>query len=157
MGLWDAIRSFFSGDREMQGGGEGGNRIYVGNLSYKVKEEELRSLFSKYGRIKALHLIRDKITRRLKGYAFLELDSSDSSKALELNGKDFLGRKLVVSMAKVKTPRSAAPSSNRRPPRSGGHSSSGPNNRWNKKRRSGPRVYGAPDAATGDATIKRYE
>ncbi len=105
MGLWDAIRRFFSGDHEMRGS-EGGNRIYVGNLSYKVKEEELRSLFSKYGRIKALHLIRDKMTRRLKGYAFVELDSADNSKALELNGKDFLGRKLVVSLAKAKTPRS---------------------------------------------------
>ncbi len=154
MGLWDAIKSFFSGDRDMQGSGEGGNRIYVGNLSYKVKEEELRSLFSKYGRIKALHLIRDKMTRRLKGYAFVELDSADNSKALELNGKDFLGRKLVVSLAKAKTPRSSAPA---RRPRSGGGSSGGPNNRWNKKRRSGPRVYGAPDAAAGDTTIKRYE
>jgi RNA recognition motif-containing protein len=154
MGFWDAIRRFFSGDGDMQGGGEGGNRIYVGNLSYKVKEEELRSLFSKYGRIKALHLIRDKMTRRLKGYAFVELDAADNSKALELNGKDFLGRKLVVSLAKAKTPRSAAPSKR---PRSGGNSSGGPNNRWNKKRRSGPRVYGAPDVASGDATIKRYE
>lgn len=153
MGFWDAIRRFFSGDHEMQGG-EGGNRIYVGNLSYKVKEEELRSLFSKYGRIKALHLIRDKMTRRLKGYAFVEMESADNSKALELNGKDFLGRKLVVSLAKAKTPRSSSPT---RRPRSGGQSSSGSNHRWNKKRRSGPRVYGAPDAASGDATIKRYE
>ncbi len=154
-GIWDAIRNFFTGDRESQGNGEGGNRIYVGNLSYKVKEEELKSLFSKYGKVRALHLIRDKMTRRLKGYAFVELESSDNTKALELNGKEFLGRKLVVSIAKVKN--TGRPFSPRRSRGGAPSGTGGQNSRWNKKRRSGPRVYGAGETASGDTPIQRYE
>lgn len=124
-----SMRRFFSG--LFSGGGSaaevagGGHRLYVGNLSYRVKEEELRTLFSKYGRIKSLHLIRDGITRRLKGYAFLEMSPSDAERALALNGTDFLDRKIVVSVAKAKKT---------------GHSRQ--NNPKFRRRRNGPRAYG---------------
>ena len=100
--LWDGLRRLFSGSSVSGIDVGGGHRLYVGNLSYRVKEEELRGLFSKYGRIKTLHLIRDRLTRRLKGYAFLEMSPEDAHKALALNGTDFLRRKLVVSIAKTK-------------------------------------------------------
>jgi RNA recognition motif-containing protein len=111
---------------------EAGNRIYVGNLSYQVKEEELRGFFSKVGRVKTLNLIRDRMTRRLKGYAFLEMSPQDARKALSLNGADFLGRKIVVSLAKTRQkPAFQRPQG-------------APSGRF-RRRRSGPRAYGQTD------------
>ena len=128
--LWEAVRDFFTGGATTVSDLSGPiNRLYVGNLSYQVKEEELRAFFSKYGRVKSLHLIRDRVTRRLKGYAFLEMAPDDARKALELNGVEFLGRKLIVSAAK-----SRQRALRRR----------GTPMRW-RKRRSGPREYGQKD------------
>lgn len=127
--ILDSLRRFFSGGfRSQQEGAVGGHRLYVGNLSYHVKEEQLRALFSRYGRIKSLHLIRDRITRRLKGYAFLEMSPEDAQRALVLNGTDFLDRKIVVSIAKAKKENSSF-----RP--------SGDNGRF-RRRRNGPSAYG---------------
>ena len=151
--LWDAVRDFFTGGAGMVSDVSGPiHRLYVGNLSYRVKEEELRSLFLKYGRIKSLHLIRDRLTRRLKGYAFLEMPPDDARKALELNGYEFLGRKLVVSAAKSK----------QRPGQGQGQGQDGQaprrrgGMRWRNKRRSGPRAY--DQKAGGDNTpVERLE
>jgi len=158
-GLWDALRSFFTGG---SGSGSSGpvNRLYVGNLSYRVKEEELRSLFAKYGRVKTLHLIRDKLTRRLKGYAFIEMSPDDAQKALALSGVDFLGRKLVVSSAKSKQ-RPSEPRSSGGEPRANGDHSRPPRRRssqpkWRNKRRSGPRVYGQTEG-DNSAPVERLE
>jgi RNA recognition motif-containing protein len=148
--LWRSLSRVFTGGGSAEGDGAGGHRLYVGNLSYRVKEEELRGLFSKYGRIKTLHLIRDRLTRRLKGYAFLEMSPDDANKALVLNGVDFLGRKLVVSIAKAKTPGRSETTA--RPERS---SSSRRPTRW-KKNRSGPKVYGNPNKDS-DTPVQRYE
>ena len=140
-GIVGAFRDFFTGGSGSDFSGPI-NRLYVGNLSYRVKEEELRALFAKYGRVKTLHLIRDRITRRLKGYAFLEMSPEDAQKALVLNGVDFLGRKLVVSSAKSKqrAPEQREPRESRPQRR---RSSSQP--KWRNKRRSGPRAYGQTD------------
>ena len=144
-GFFDALRRLFSGDDDMVDTA-GAHRLYVGNLSYKVKDEELRSLFAKYGKVKTLHLIRDRLTRRLKGYAFLEMSPEDAAKALALNGTDFLGRKLVVSIAKQKRmggSQGPGQGQSRRP------------NRWQKKRRNGPRAYGP--AAKENTPVQRLE
>ena len=133
----DSLRRFFTGSGGQYAGGAGtGSRIYVGNLSYQVREEQLRELFSKYGRIKSLHLIRDRITRRLKGYAFLEMAPEDAQRSLALNGTTFLDRKIVVSVAKAKrNDRDERGDRGDRPHRSGG------NPRF-RRRRNGPRAYG---------------
>ena len=148
--LWRSLGRLFSGGSDSGADSAGGHRLYVGNLSYRVKEEELRGLFSKYGRVKTLHLIRDRLTRRLKGYAFVEMSPEDAQRSLVLNGTDFLGRKLVVSIAKTKhhgggsgEPRERS----ERPPRRQG--------RW-KKNRSGPKVYGGGSKDT-DTPVQRYE
>ena len=141
----NSLRRFFSGAGSSMDASSG-HRLYVGNLSYQVREDELRALFSKYGKVKTLHLIRDRITRRLKGYAFLEMSPQDAMKAISLNGADFLGRKLVVSIAKDKKSGDA-------PERQSGGQQRRPNHRW-KKNRSGPRVYGE---SKEDTPLKRYE
>ena len=137
--FFGSLRRLFSGAGADGQDGADGHRLYVGNLSYQVKEDELRAFFSKTGRVKALHLIRDRMTRRLKGYAFLEMSPEDSRKALSLNGADFLGRKLVVSIAKTK--RIHSEGNSKRP------------HRW-KKNRSGPKAYGNPKENT---PLQRYE
>jgi RNA recognition motif-containing protein len=130
--FFESLRRFFtgSGGGSTEEGGGSGHRIYVGNLSYQVKEDELRALFSKYGRIKSLHLIRDRITRRLKGYAFLEMSPEDAQRSLALNGTVFLDRKIVVSVAKAKK-------TGGRPSPRASHG----NPRF-RRRRNGPRAYG---------------
>lgn len=77
-------------------------RVYVGNLSYAAKDDELTKLFSKYGKVLSTDIIRDRFSKKPKGYAFVEMPPQDGQKALVLNGSDFLGRKIVVSQAKSK-------------------------------------------------------
>ena len=122
--LGDRIQEFFSPKKEREESSEEGfseNRLYVGNLNYGVKEEDLRAFFSKAGTPKGVHLIRDRFTRKLKGYAFVEMLPGEAQKALELNGAEFLGRKIIVSRAKLKSskPRRARGKFNRFRPRRG--------------------------------------
>jgi len=99
----DGLRRFFSLRSESVASGSGAQaRIYLGNLSYGAKEEEIRSLFSAYGKVEDIHIVRDRLTRKPKGYAFIEMPSEDASKAMALSGCEFLGRKIIVSQAKSK-------------------------------------------------------
>lgn len=115
-------------------------RLYVGNLSYNAKEEDLKSLFAGCGRVADVHLIRDRFTRKPKGYAFVEVAKDDAQKALTLSGSDFLGRKLVVSEAKSKGPGGGSPPArrNRSEHRGGGQERS---NRGRRRPQKGPRAY----------------
>ncbi len=81
-------------------------KLYVGNLSYNAKEEDLNTLFAKYGNVQSVSVITDKFTSRSKGFAFVEMSSvEEAQKALELNGTEFLGRNITVSEARPKEPR----------------------------------------------------
>lgn len=81
-------------------------KLYVGNLSYNCKDSDLQDLFSKYGSVKSVSIINDRLTGRSKGFAFVEMTTGeDAQKALELNGQDFLGRKLTVAEARPQEPR----------------------------------------------------
>lgn len=87
-------------------------KLYVGNLPYSVTEESLKALFSQFGPVESVVLIKDRETGRLKGFGFVEFEvQADAEKALELNGKDFEGRALKVNMAK---PRESGGSGGRR-------------------------------------------
>ena len=115
--IGDRIQEFFSPKKQETGSEEStsDNRLYVGNLNYSAKEEDIRNLFSKYGSLRSVHLIRDRFTRKLKGYAFVEMASEETGKALELNGAEFLGRKIIVSRAKQKSSRPRRMKSSRSP------------------------------------------
>ena len=93
--------------------------IYVGNLSYEVTEDELRSTFSSFGEVSSARIISDRMTGRSKGFGFVEMpDNEAAQKAIaELNGKDLKGRNLNVNEARPKEdkPRRSFGGGGRRP------------------------------------------
>ncbi len=76
--------------------------IYVGNLSYKLNEDDLRQVFEGYGEITSVKIIKDKYSGRSKGFAFVEMaDDEEAKNAInELNGTEHDGRKIVVNEAR---------------------------------------------------------
>jgi RNA recognition motif-containing protein len=83
-------------------GGMMSKRIYVGNLSFKSTEEDLRELFSKSGEVESVKIITDVNTGNPKGFGFVEMATpEDAKKAIEaLNGTSFMDRSLAVSEAR---------------------------------------------------------
>jgi len=78
-------------------------KIYVGNLSYDVNEQDLEELFKEFGEISSVRLIKDRETGRSKGFAFVEFaNSSQSQAALKLDGEDMKGRRIKVNIARDK-------------------------------------------------------
>ena len=79
------------------------NKIYIGNLPFDTSREQLESLFAEYGNIDEVYLVRDRKTRRTKGYGFVTFDGQEQAQsALALDGEAFNGRTLRVSIAKEK-------------------------------------------------------
>ncbi|AGZ82074.1 RNA-binding protein [Campylobacter fetus] len=76
--------------------------IYVGNLSYRMTESELREVFSSFGEVTRAKIVKDKETNRSKGFGFVEMSSDEQAKkAIEgTNGKDVGGRALRVNEAR---------------------------------------------------------
>lgn len=76
--------------------------IYVGNLAYSITQENLTEVFSDYGTVKRVHVPTDRETGRMRGFAFVEMDSStEEAKAIdELNGAEWMGRELKVNEAR---------------------------------------------------------
>ncbi|MEH2373478.1 RNA recognition motif domain-containing protein [Nostoc sp.] len=81
--------------------------IYVGNLSYEVTQDALSAVFAEYGSVKRVQLPTDRETGRLRGFAFVEMNSEDEeTKAIEaLDGAEWLGRDLKVNKAKPREDR----------------------------------------------------
>jgi RNA recognition motif-containing protein len=78
-------------------------KLYVGNLSFKATEEQVQALFAEIGiQPDSLTLLRDRFTGQPRGFGFAEIhDDGAAEKAIAaLNGKDFLGRALVVNEAR---------------------------------------------------------
>ena len=75
--------------------------IFIANLDYKIRKEDLIELFEQYGEVYTARIISDKNTGRSKGYGFVEM--RDERRALtaieELDGKEIGGRPIVVKMA----------------------------------------------------------
>jgi RNA recognition motif-containing protein len=79
--------------------------IYVGNLSFEVKEDDLRQAFEAYGKVESATIIMDKFSGESRGFGFVEMPSKDEATAAiaEMNGKDLKGRALNVNEARPKT------------------------------------------------------
>lgn len=86
-----------------------GRRLYVGNLPYTVEEQELRELFEKHGTVRSVSVIRDRETRRSRGFGFVEFeDLPPAGKAREtMEGYELHGRPLRVNEAVDPRDRSA--------------------------------------------------
>ncbi|SRR6266581_2600235 len=82
-------------------------RLYVGNVSFKANEDQLRELFANVGEVEAIRMIVVPQTGQPKGFAFVEMTTdAEARKAMAaLNGKPFLGRELRVSEARPAKPR----------------------------------------------------
>ena len=82
-------------------------KIYVGNMSYSTTEDELENLFAQYGTVLTVNIVTDRNTNRSKGFAFVEMEDSDSAdKAIaEMNNMEFQGRNLKVNEALKRKPR----------------------------------------------------
>ncbi len=90
-----------------------GNKLYVGNLPYTVRDEDLQQSFSAFGSVNSAKVMMERDTGRSKGFGFVEMgNDAEAQAAIEgMNGQSLGGRSLVVNEAR---PMEA------RPPRSGG-------------------------------------
>jgi len=78
--------------------------IYVGNLDYKVDENDLKDIFEEYGSVSEVKVITDKFSGRSKGFGFVTMnDSAEAKKAMdELNGATLENREMAVNEAREK-------------------------------------------------------
>jgi cold-inducible RNA-binding protein len=91
------------------------NKLYVGNLPYTFGEAQLEEIFSPYGDIEEIKLIRDRDSGRSKGFAFITFVTQHAAEnALEQNGKEMSGQTLKVNIAKEKPARGGKGSWNKR-------------------------------------------
>lgn len=81
--------------------------IYVGNLSFKVTQEDLTSVFAEYGTVKRVQLPTDRESGRPRGFGFVEMETeAEEDKAItELDGAEWMGRVLKVNKAKPREDR----------------------------------------------------
>lgn len=82
--------------------------IYVGNLAYKLTDDELKSAFLPYGNVKYARIIMDRETGRSKGFGFVKMPERTQAKAAmeALNGTELAGRPLTINEARPRTRRS---------------------------------------------------
>lgn len=78
--------------------------IYVGNLSWNLKDQDLAGLFAPYGEVSSAKIVMDKFTNRSKGFGFVEMANDEQAQAAiaELNGAEVDGRNLVVNESRPK-------------------------------------------------------
>lgn len=83
-------------------------KLYVGNLSFQSKNEDLQSLFAAAGTVVSASIITDRETGRSKGFGFVEMSSKSEGEAAisQLNGKEVNGRNITVNEARPKEERS---------------------------------------------------
>ena len=75
--------------------------IYLGNLNYRVQEEDLQKRLEEYGAVDSVRVIKDRETGRSRGYAFAEMpNDEEANRAIaELSDQTFEGRRLVAKVA----------------------------------------------------------
>jgi len=94
----------------------GGNimNIFVGNLSFETTDDELRAEFAQYGELSSVNILRDRMTNRSRGFAFVEMPNNEEAQnaITALNGKSINGRTINAAEAKPREERSSRPKSN---------------------------------------------
>jgi RNA recognition motif-containing protein len=95
-----------------------GNKLYVGNLSYSVRDDNLQQHFGEFGTVTSAKVMMDRDTGRSKGFGFVEMSNDTEAQAAirGMNGQSVDGRDMVVNEARPMEPRA---------PRSGGFGGGG--------------------------------
>lgn len=85
----------------------GNNKLYVGNLAYSVRDNDLLQAFGAFGTVSSARVMMDRDSGRSKGFGFVEMSNANEAKAAVegLNGQDLDGRNLVVNEARPREPR----------------------------------------------------
>lgn len=98
-----------------------GNKLYVGNLSFRVTSEDLQEHFGSAGPVESANVVYDRETGRSRGFGFVEMASEDAATAAisQFNGQEYDGRNMVVNEARPREDR----------PRGGGGGNRGGGNR----------------------------
>lgn len=83
------------------------NKLYVGNLSYSVRDDDLQQQFSSFGHVQSAKVMMERDTGRSKGFGFVEMSSSQEAEAAirGMNGQNVGGRDLTVNIARPMEPR----------------------------------------------------
>jgi RNA recognition motif-containing protein len=97
-------------------------KIYVGNMSYSVTEEDLKQAFEAFGQVASVSIIKDKMSGQSKGFGFVEMGSAEQGQAAisGMNGKELKGRKLNVNEARPRQDDGRGGGGMRRPGGGGG-------------------------------------
>ncbi len=79
--------------------------IYIGNLSFRATEDDVRAVFEDYGSVKTVKLPTDRETGRMRGFGFVEMESDDEETAAieALDEAEWMGRSLRVNKARPRT------------------------------------------------------
>jgi hypothetical protein len=112
-----------------------GNKLYVGNLPYSVRDSDLEQAFGQFGAVTSAKVMMERDTGRSKGFGFVEMASDAEAQAAinGMNGQPMGGRSIVVNEARPMEPR---------PPRSGGGGFGGGGGGYGGGGRSGGGGYG---------------
>ena len=78
--------------------------IYVGNLSWSLKDQDLANMFASFGEVASAKIVTDKFTQRSKGFGFVEMPNDEQAQAAiaQLNGSEVEGRNIVVNESRPK-------------------------------------------------------
>ena len=76
--------------------------IYISNINFKAREDGLQEVFSQFGEVSSVKIIKDKETGRSKGFGFVEMPNDEQGRQAiaQLNGTDYMERNLVVNEAR---------------------------------------------------------
>lgn len=102
-------------------------KLYVGNLSFDVIENDLQDLFSPHGEVTEVNLMQDRVTGKSRGFGFVTMATKEAADAAiqALSGKDFKGRALTVNEARPREARSGGGGGG-----GGGYGGARRSNRW---------------------------
>jgi RNA recognition motif-containing protein len=83
------------------------NKLYVGNLSFRVTSEDLQDYFAGAGEVQSANIVMDRETGRSRGFGFVEMANEDAANAAiaQFNGQEFDGRNMVVNEARPREDR----------------------------------------------------
>lgn len=105
-----------------------GNKLYVGNLSFRVTSEDLQDHFATAGAVESANVVFDRETGRSRGFGFVEMASDDDANnaIAQFNGAEYDGRNMVVNEARPRDDRGGGGGGGRR----GGYGGGGGGGRW---------------------------